>query len=60
VKFRRTLYFVKSAIKGDGFTEELVKSIRPGFGIAPKYLQEVLVKPLLQDVEPGQAVIKNL
>lgn len=59
VKFRRSLYFVKSAKKGDEITEEIVKSIRPGFGIAPKYLQEVLGKPLLQDVEPGQAVNKK-
>ncbi|MDB4427355.1 pseudaminic acid synthase [Porticoccaceae bacterium] len=56
VKFRRSLYFVKSGTEGDVITEAHVKSIRPGFGLAPKFLSEVLGKRLLKDVAVGQAV----
>ncbi len=55
-KFRRSLYFVKNAIAGDEITEDIVKSIRPGYGLAPKHLPEVLGKRLLKDVVAGQAV----
>ena len=56
VQFRRSLYFVKSGKAGDQITEDLVKSIRPGFGLAPKHLTKVLGKVLLKDVTAGQAV----
>jgi len=55
VKFRRSLYFVKDANEGDEITEEMVKSIRPGYGLPPKYLPYILGKPLLRDVLAGQA-----
>jgi len=55
VKFRRSLYFVKDANEGDEITEEMVKSIRPGYGLPPKSLPYILGKPLLRDVLAGQA-----
>ncbi|MCY1292470.1 Pseudaminic acid synthase [compost metagenome] len=42
VKFRRSLYFVKSLKAGDIVTPDAVRSVRPGFGLAPKYLEQVL------------------
>lgn len=42
VKFRRSLYFVKPLNAGDLITADAVRSVRPGFGAAPKYLTSVL------------------
>jgi sialic acid synthase SpsE len=44
VKFRRSLYFVKDLKAGDVITADAVRSVRPGFGMAPKYLDGVLGK----------------
>ena len=43
-KFRRSLYFVRDLEAGDVITEDCVRSVRPGFGIAPKYLFDVVNK----------------
>ena len=49
----RSLFIVKELKKGDIFTEENVRSIRPGFGIYPKYLKEILGKKAAKDVARG-------
>lgn len=49
VKFRRSLYFVKDLKAGDIITEDAVRSVRPGFGLPPKYLDSVLGKRLKAD-----------
>jgi sialic acid synthase SpsE len=50
VKFRRSLYFVKDLKAGDVITADTVRSVRPGFGLAPKYLGDVVGKRLKIDV----------
>ena len=42
VQFRRSLYFVKDLQAGDVITEDAVRSVRPGFGLAPKHLDSVI------------------
>ena len=44
VKFRRSLYFVKDLQKGDLITSDAIRSVRPGFGVAPKHLNLVVGK----------------
>ena len=50
VKFRRSLYFVRDLKAGDVITADCVRSVRPGFGLAPKYLGDVVGKRLQIDV----------
>jgi len=42
VKFRRSLYFVKNLKAGDVITPDAVRSVRPGFGLPPKELNNIL------------------
>lgn len=42
VQFRRSLYFVKDVAAGGIVTADAVRSVRPGFGAPPKYLDQVI------------------
>jgi N-acetylneuraminate synthase len=42
LQFRRSLYVVKELLPGDELTADNVRAIRPGLGLAPKHLEEVL------------------
>ncbi|MBT1452361.1 pseudaminic acid synthase [Glaciecola sp. XM2] len=55
-RFRRSLYFVKPLQKGEVITQDHVRRIRPGFGLAPKYLDDILGKTVTADMSPGDRV----
>ena len=60
VKFRRSLYFVKDLKAGDVITADSVKSIRPGFGLAPKYLNSLIGKHLRTGVLANSPVLPDM
>lgn len=49
-QFRRSLYFVKSLQAGQIITADAVRSVRPGFGAAPKHLDQIIGRRILMDV----------
>ena len=55
VKFRRSLYFVKNMKAGDVITHDCLRSVRPGFGLAPKLHEQILGKKVRIDVVTGTA-----
>jgi len=50
----RSLYVAENIKKGDVVTEQNVRSVRPGFGLHPKYLPEVLGKTAARDLAKGE------
>jgi len=52
-EFSRSLFVVKDVQKGELLTEENVKSIRPGYGLPPKFLKDVLGKRARKDIKKG-------
>lgn len=57
--FARSLYVVKDIKKGETFTTENIRSIRPGFGLHPKFLPEILGKKAITDMEKGTRLTEN-
>ncbi|MFN5333773.1 MAG: pseudaminic acid synthase [Bacteroidota bacterium] len=51
--FSRSLYVVEDIKAGDIVTEKNVRSIRPGFGLHPKYYASILGKTVKQDMKAG-------
>lgn len=56
VKFRRSLYFVKDMKSGDVITADCIRSVRPGFGIAPKFINQIIGKKLLKNIKENSSV----
>ncbi len=52
-KFSRSLFVAKDIKAGEVFTEEIVRSVRPGVGLHPKYLRDILGKRARFDIKAG-------
>ena len=58
--FSRSLYVVEDIKTGEIITERNVRSIRPGFGLHPKYYSEILGKKAIVDIEKGSRFVFQL
>jgi N-acetylneuraminate synthase len=57
IKFRRSLYCIKDIKKGETITKDHIKSIRPGYGLAPKYIDKVLFSTAKCDIARGTPIL---
>ncbi|MBW0146824.1 pseudaminic acid synthase [Marinobacter arenosus] len=50
-QFRRSLYFVEDIKAGQMISSSDIRSVRPGFGLAPKHLKDVVGRTATRDIE---------
>ncbi len=55
-QFARSLYVSKEIKKGEKFSKENIRSVRPGYGLHPKYLKDILGKKATKDLEFATAL----
>ena len=55
IKYRRSIYFVKDIEKGEIILSEHIRSIRPGFGIAPQHYNKIVGKRVIRNINAGTA-----
>lgn len=58
--FSRSLFVVKDVKEGDVINSENIRSVRPGFGLHPKYFNEILGKKFIKNVSKGQPLDLNM
>jgi pseudaminic acid synthase len=59
-QFRRSLYVVRDVVKGERLGGEHVRSIRPGLGLPPARLWDVLGKPATRDIKRGEPLLEDM
>ncbi len=60
IKFRRSLYFIKDIKAGETITPEHIRRIRPGYGLPPKFEQQLIGQTVTTDIKRGTATSWNL
>lgn len=55
-RYRRSLYIAEDIRAGERFTAQNLRSVRPGLGLAPKYLPQFLGKTAACDLKKGTAL----
>lgn len=59
-EFSRSLYIVKDVVAGEKITSENVRSIRPGYGLHPKYYSSIIGKKMIKDLPKGTRLTFDL
>ncbi len=52
--YGRSLFVVKDILKGESFTNENVRSIRPAYGLLPKFIDEIIGKKATRNLQQGE------
>ncbi len=60
IVFRRSLYVIKDIRRGERLTSDNVRSIRPGYGLAPRHLEVLLNRTAVRDARRGTPVTWDL
>ena len=58
--FSKSLYAIKDIKKGDNISESNVKSIRPGYGLHPKYFKNIIGKSVNNNIKKGERINLDL
>ena len=62
--FRRSIFATKNIKKGEKFSKDNIRVIRPGYGLAPKYYNKILNKKssinILKDEPLKPIILKNI
>ena len=59
-KYRRSIFAIKNIMKGEKFTLENIKRIRPGYGLEPKYFNKLLKTNSPYNIEYGEPLSKDI
>ena len=60
VQFRRSLYFVRDMAAGETITADCIRSVRPGYGLPPKYFDSIVGKSIKKDVKRNTPVLLDI
>lgn len=58
--FRRSIFVIKNIKKGETFTKDNIRVIRPAYGIEPKYYEYVIGKKATEDIEKAEPLTWSL
>jgi len=57
---RRSIFISRNIIKGEKFTDDNIKRIRPGYGLEPKYYEKILNRKSPMNLFKGEPLKKNI
>ena len=60
IKNRSSLYITKKIMKGDILSNDNIKAVRPGLGLHPKYLEDIIGKIAVKDIDVGERLSWDL
>lgn len=60
IAFRKSIFAIKDIYKGEIFSEDNIKVIRPGYGMKPKYWEDIMGKIALCDLKRGTPVLGEM
>lgn len=60
IKYRKSLYFIADLNAGDIITEKSIRCVRPGYGIKPKFFNEIIGKRVKDSVKKFTPVLFEL